>query len=48
MRAKDLRNYVLSVGEIIEVLDCIPDSDRELIKDKLKEIESERDVNRNV
>ena len=48
MRAKHLRSYEIIVGEIIEVLDCIPDEDRELIKDKIKEIESERDVNKNV
>ena len=48
MRAKDLRSYKISVGEIIGVLDCIPDEDRELIKDKIKEIESERNVSKNV
>ncbi len=48
MRAKHIRAYQVNVGEILEVLEFIPDSDRELIKDKLKEIESERDVNKNV
>ena len=42
MRDKHVKACRVNVGEILEVLEFIPDSDRELIKDKIKEIEQER------